>query len=70
MFGEELRKVREEAGITQQTLAARAGVTREYVSHLERGTREPSLGVFVRLCAALKIDPPEMLSRVLGGRRR
>lgn len=70
MFGEELRKAREEAGVTQQVLAARAGVTREFVSHLERGTREPSLAVFIRLCESLKVDPPQMLERVLRRRRR
>jgi transcriptional regulator with XRE-family HTH domain len=67
VFAEELRKAREEAGLTQEALAARAGVTREYVSHLERDRQEPSLSVFVRLCEALGVRPPAMLERVLKG---
>jgi transcriptional regulator with XRE-family HTH domain len=36
MLGEELRKAREAAGLTQERLAFRAGFSRPYISQLER----------------------------------
>ncbi len=38
-FGERLRALREGAGLTQETLAAKAGLTAKAVSALERGER-------------------------------
>ena len=32
---------------------ARANVTREYVSHIERGVYKPTVDVLMRLCAAM-----------------
>ena len=42
-FGENIRKAREEMGITQQTLADRLYVTRQAVSRWENGSRYPDL---------------------------
>jgi transcriptional regulator with XRE-family HTH domain len=39
MFGEELKKAREAAGLTQEALAFVANVHRTYVSLLERDRR-------------------------------
>ena len=39
-FGERLRNLREAAGLTQEELAARAGLTAKAVSALERGERK------------------------------
>ena len=36
MMGEELRKARVRAGLTQEQLSFRAGLSRPYVSQLER----------------------------------
>lgn len=38
-FGEQLRALRERAGMTQETLAERAGLSRDAISALERGRR-------------------------------
>ena len=49
-----LARWRQELGWTQDELAARAGVSRSYVSELERGlTGQPGLAVLSRVCAAL-----------------
>ncbi|WP_428941021.1 helix-turn-helix transcriptional regulator [Fontivita pretiosa] len=37
-------------GLTQAQFAAKAGVSREYINYLERGTRSPTVSVFVKLC--------------------
>jgi transcriptional regulator with XRE-family HTH domain len=61
----ELKKARLSAGLTQEELAAKARVSREYVNYIERGKRQPTVEMFVRLCKALNVYPPEMLARSL-----
>jgi transcriptional regulator with XRE-family HTH domain len=61
----ELRKIRLAAGLTQEQLAAKANVSREYVNYLERGKRQPTVAMFVRLCKAVKANPPDVLARSL-----
>jgi len=53
------------AGLTQEQLAAKAGVSREYVNYLERGKRVPTVPMFVRLCKAMKVYAPDVLARVM-----
>ena len=43
LFGEELRRLRRRSGLSQETLAARAGLSPEAVSLLERGRRSPRM---------------------------
>jgi transcriptional regulator with XRE-family HTH domain len=64
-LAKELRKARIAAGLTQEALAARAGVSREYVNYLERGKRMPTIAVFVKLSKAMKVSPPDLLARIL-----
>ena len=56
-FGERLRRLREEAGLTQEELAAKAGMTAKGVSALERGERKRPYPHTVRsLADALGLD--------------
>lgn len=64
MLGQELRKARQAAGMTQEEVAAKAKVTREYVSHLERGAYSPTVDVLMRVCAAVKARAWEVLRQV------
>jgi transcriptional regulator with XRE-family HTH domain len=67
----ELRKSRLAAGLTQEELAAKAGLSREYVNYLERGRRSPTVTVFIKLCFAMNVYPPDLLARILpAGKRR
>ncbi|MBL9092992.1 MAG: helix-turn-helix transcriptional regulator, partial [Planctomycetaceae bacterium] len=50
MLGKELRKAREEAGLTQEKLAFEAEIDRSYVSLLENDKKSPTLDVLFRLC--------------------
>ena len=52
-FGENLREVRSKKGISQEKLAALAGLHRTYVSSVERGERNISLVNIERLAVAL-----------------
>ena len=64
MFAAELRKLRLKAGLTQEEVAARAKVTREYVSMLEAGKNSPTIEVFIRLCRAVAATPADVIARL------
>ncbi len=52
-FGAVLRRRREAAGISQEALAAKAELHRNYVGLLERGKQIPSILVVEKLAKAL-----------------
>ena len=60
-FGENIRKAREEMGITQQTLADKLYVTRQAVSRWENGSRYPDLLTAKSLAKALDTSLDELL---------
>ena len=61
-FGENIRKAREEMGITQQTLADRLYVTRQAVSRWENGSRYPDLLTAKALARALDTTLNDLLN--------
>jgi transcriptional regulator with XRE-family HTH domain len=64
VFGELLQKARLRAGITQEELAAKVRLTREYISLLEHGKRTPTIHVFIRLARALGVSPSKLIDQV------
>jgi len=56
-FSANLRRARQDAGISQEELAKRCEIHRTEVSLLERGGREPRLGTMVKLATALGTTP-------------
>jgi len=70
-FGVQLRALRERAGLTQEELAERAGVTAHAVSALERGTRTRPYPRTVRsLAGALSAAPEEQAALLAACARR
>jgi transcriptional regulator with XRE-family HTH domain len=63
-FGAVLRRLREAAGVSQEALAERAGLHRNYVGLLERGQRMPSILVAQQLAGALGISLSTLLKKV------
>lgn len=55
-IGKRIQYLRKQKGISQLDLALDAGVNRNYLSDLERGERNPSLKVLVRIAEALGVD--------------
>jgi transcriptional regulator with XRE-family HTH domain len=56
-FGLRVRTLRQAAGLSQESLAERAGLHRTYVSSLERGQRNVGLDNILKLAAALEVPP-------------
>ena len=48
-----LLQARKDAKVTQSELAQRVGTTKSYISKIENGVIEPSVGLFFRLINAL-----------------
>lgn len=61
-LGNEIRQLRRKRGFTQEKLAELADLSVPYVSHLERGTKKPSLAVLVRLAESLDVTADRLLS--------
>src|SRR5215207_6490472 len=56
MIGEEIRRRREEKGLTGFQLAAKAGMAPSAVSQIETGKRTPSSASVVKLAEALGVE--------------
>ncbi len=63
-FGKVLRAARKQRRLSQEALAADAGLERNYISLLEGGSSSPTLRVVFKLCAILGVPPSELLARV------
>jgi len=61
-FGQVLRKLRVQKGLTQEALALEAGTERSHISSLERAERGPSLGTIFKLARALGTSSGELVS--------
>ena len=55
-LGATVRILRERRAWSQEDLAEAAGLHRTYVSQLERGLRNPTLDVMVRLASAFDVE--------------
>jgi transcriptional regulator with XRE-family HTH domain len=64
MLGEELRKARRAAGLSQEALALRARVDRSYLSELERDLKSPTVKLLLRLCNTLGISASGLIAKV------
>lgn len=69
-MGEELRKARELAGLTQEQLSFQAGLSRPYVSQLERNLKSPTVDTLFRICDALDVSAVNIIRRVDAARKR
>lgn len=64
-FGVKVRSLRRQKGMTQETLAEKAGISTSFLGHIERGSRIASLDTLVAICNALLVPPQHLLSASL-----
>jgi transcriptional regulator with XRE-family HTH domain len=60
-LGQRLRAARQARGISLASLAGQTGLTKGFLSQLERGLSQASVASLTRICAALEIAPGAML---------
>src|SRR3954465_15831464 len=58
-----IKEQRNALGISQEELAARAGLHRTYISELERGERNPSITSIEKLAQALEVSFTRLFER-------
>ncbi len=56
-----LKALREERGLSQEALAAAAGLSRTYLARLETARQDPTLSTIEKLAKALKVDVAKLL---------
>ena len=60
-LGKNIRKERKRKGFTQETLAAKASFSSNYIACVERAEEKLTLDGLVRIAKALKIEPHLLL---------
>ena len=63
-FGQEVRRLRLAQGMSQEALAAKAGLDRTYVSGVERGVRNVSLKNIQVLAGALGMSVASLMKGI------
>lgn len=61
LFGKSVKRIRESAGLSQGDIARRLKLHRSYISGIERGVRNPSLGVVEKFARALNVPVEKLL---------
>jgi transcriptional regulator with XRE-family HTH domain len=63
-FGQRLRKLRGQHGLSQDGLARRTDIHPTAIARMERGAREPRLRTILRLAQGLDIQPGMLLDEL------
>jgi len=63
-IGKVLRRQRKAVGLTQEALGLDAQLERNFVSLLELGQRQPSLGTIFKMAGPLRLTPHEIVKLV------
>jgi transcriptional regulator with XRE-family HTH domain len=64
-----IRRLRLERGLTQEELAARIRITRNYVGMIERQENSPTVAMLERIAKALVIEPARLFDEKAPGRK-
>jgi transcriptional regulator with XRE-family HTH domain len=62
-FGDALRQLREERGLSQEAAALACGIDRAYFGRLERAVKVPTLTTVWKIADALGTRPSDLLVR-------
>lgn len=56
LFGQRVKALRLQAGLSQEAFADKCGLDRTYISGIERGVRNPTLEVIAVIADGLEVD--------------
>jgi transcriptional regulator with XRE-family HTH domain len=68
-IGRAVRLLREASGLSQEKLAERAGITYQYLSAVENGKENFSVGILESIAGALRLEVPLLIERAYGDLR-
>jgi len=63
-FGQVLMRIRREKGLSQEDLAFESKLNRTFISRLENGHRQPTLGTILQLAKAMGIPASFLVQEV------
>lgn len=61
LVGRNAARLRKAAGLTQEQLAERSGLSQQYISGLEQGRRNPTVVTLYELATALGVSHVELV---------
>ncbi|MBM4386168.1 MAG: helix-turn-helix transcriptional regulator [Deltaproteobacteria bacterium] len=61
-LGERVRFLRKASGMSQKELGERAAINYKYIGEIERGTKNPSFEVMLKISKALKVEITDLLT--------
>lgn len=61
-FGERVRQIRKEKGLSQEALADLAGIDRSYMGHIERGDQNITLTKIYQIADTLNMRVSELFN--------
>jgi transcriptional regulator with XRE-family HTH domain len=61
LVGRNAARLRKEAGLTQEQLAERCGLSQQYLSGLEKGKRNPTIVTLYEIATALGVSQVELV---------
>ena len=61
LVGRNVKRVRQDKGLTQEELAERSGFSQQYISGLEQGRRNPTIVSIYELATALGVSHMELV---------
>jgi transcriptional regulator with XRE-family HTH domain len=61
LVGRNVKRIRQEKGLTQEQLAELSGFSQQYISGLEQGRRNPTVVTLYELATALGVSHMELM---------
>jgi len=69
LVGQNVKRLREKKGLTQEQFADISGFSQQYISSLERGRRNPTVITLYELSVALGVGPVDLVRPMRAARR-